>query len=314
MIALVLSGAANFGVMQAGALEVLFRAGLKPNIVVGTSAGALNAIYIASNPTPEGARQLGNVWGELRPVHVGRGGIFTGLRRLLARRDSLFMSEPLVAFLQEHIPGSVETFGQLAAMCGVRAYAMAMCIKDEHLVAFGDREDDRLIDGAMASTAIPPFFPPWQVNGHRYVDGGVAAKLPVLAAIERGATQVIAVDIEDTMKMSAAPDDLFHISGCALSIMADHQARLELALARYSGVPVRVFTIHAPDDVGFWDFSQASYLYQMGKEITQKVLKEEPLRILPKWQTRIRKRFVSGFHRLMQAEQRFAGGVALSGN
>ncbi|MEW6718398.1 MAG: patatin-like phospholipase family protein [Chloroflexota bacterium] len=288
MLAYVLSGAANYGAMQAGALEVLLASGWKPDMVVGTSAGALNAIYIASNPTPEGARELGAIWEEVGPGQVGRGGLFTGLRRVMTRKESLLLNEPLVEFVQGHLLPNVNTFGDLAALHQVRAYAMAVCMENGELVAFGDQESDRLVDGVLSSTAIPPYFPPWKVDGRRYVDGGVTAKLPILAANQRGARQVIALDVENTMGSIQSAKDLFGISGYALSLMAAHQTHAEIAYSRASGAAVRVITLPAPVEVSFWDFSKARRLYRLGNEIAQRALDVQPLSFPTVWIVRLR--------------------------
>ena len=74
MFAYVLSGGGNYGAMQVGALEVLLAHGPRPQMLVGTSAGALNAAYLATDPTLEGARRLGDAWRGVRLGHVGSRG------------------------------------------------------------------------------------------------------------------------------------------------------------------------------------------------------------------------------------------------
>lgn len=294
MLALVLSGAANFGAMQAGALEVLLGAGIQPGMVVGTSAGSLNAIYLASNPTPEGMQRLQEVWRSAGPKEIGVPKPLAAVRRLVQQRDSVVPNDQLLQFLRNNLPNEAETFSQLAKLHGVNAYAMAVCMEDAALVAFGDRDHDRLIDGAMASTAIPPYYPPWECVGKHYLDGGVYAKLPVRAAIERGAKQVIAVDVMYAMGSHETAQGIIGISGYALSLMVEAQTVAELAWARSTGVALRVLRLLAPQDVPFWDYTKADALIERGRELTQKALSEEPLRIRPGWYQRMR----SGLARL----------------
>jgi NTE family protein len=290
VFALVLSGAANYGAIQAGALEVLLEAGFKPSMTVGTSAGALNAIFIASDPTPGGARQLGHIWEAAGKSPIGESGMFTGLRRLIAQQDSLFKNMPLVDFLDANLPPNVETFGELSKMHGVKVYAIAVCMETGELVSFGDQDDDRLIDGAMTSTAIPPYYPPWKVANYRYVDGGVAAKLPIRAAIDRGATQIVAINVEGALNSMQNVRGLIGISGYAVSLMTDHQAKLEIDWARRTGVALRVINIQTPSEVPFWDYSQAKTLYQLGHRVTQLNLDSKPLQIHPEWFIKLRSR------------------------
>jgi len=295
MLAIVMSGAANYGAMQAGALEAILSAGYRPQVVVGTSAGALNAIYIASDPTPEGARRLGEIWGLVSPNEVGKGGMFTGIRRLLARKDSLFPNLPLVRYLDEYFPSGIRTFGELYELKQVSAYAIAVCMETKQTVAFGDRQQDRILDGAMASTALPPYFPPWRVEGYRYIDGGVTSKLPLLAAIERGATQIVAINVENAMVSAEKAQDIFGVGFFAVSMMSEHQARMEIAIAKAMSVPLRIFNLLTPPEVGFWDFTQADHLYQVGKQTIEMELARQPLRISPAWKSplwRMRVKFI----------------------
>lgn len=288
MIALVLSGAANYGALQAGAVAALMEAGLQPDLVVGTSAGALNAIYLASDPSPAGVEALGEIWQRIRPDMVGKGGIFTGLRRLLARKDSLYPNEPVAQFITEHFPVNVRTFGELAALKGVHAYTVAVHLESGQVAVMGDHPNDLLIDGAMSSIALPPYFAPWRINGQRYIDGGVLTKLPLLAAIERGAAQVVGVNIEQAMGTHQTASDLFGISSYALSLIADRQAHMEIAWAEATGAQVRVLHVRAPEEVHFWDYTQADRLFGIGYGTARKELSEQPLKLLPEWTVRLR--------------------------
>lgn len=299
MLALVLSGAANYGSMQAGALEGLFKAGIKPDMVIGTSAGSLNAIQVASDPTAEGARKLGYIWKGVKSSHVGKPSLISGLHRLITKQTSLFLSQPLAQFFQQHLPPEVETFGQLARLHGVRAYATAVCMETGKLVVFGDRGADRLIDGAMASTAIPPYFPPWQVGKFRYVDGGVVAKLPVRPAVERGATQIIALDVNNALGSAEAASDILGISSYALSLMADHQSKVAIDWVQMQGVELRVIKLRAPEEVPFWDYSQAGYLYEIGRQIVEKELRAKPVQFSHSWRSQIRQGATKFVNRLL---------------
>jgi NTE family protein len=278
-----MSGAGNFGAMQVGALEVLLEHGFHPQVVVGTSAGALNAAYFATDPTLEGLRRLSESWREVGEDQIGMPSLFSGVRRLITRRDSLIDSQPLAEFFKQRLPEGLDNFGQLAAMHGVRAYTIAVCMETGRLVAFGDREEDGILDGVMASTAIPPYFPPWEIGGKRYLDGGVLSKLSVRAAIERGATQIIALDVSYPLGTLEGAHGMIGISGYALSLMMEYQKELEVEWVTAAGCPIYLIDLSVPDEMEFWDYEQPELLLRRGRELAQSKLDSEPLVILPEW-------------------------------
>jgi predicted acylesterase/phospholipase RssA len=145
-----------------------------------------------------------------------------------------------------------------------------------------------LIDGGMASTAIPPYFPPWECGEKRYIDGGVYAKLPVRTAIERGADQIIALDVSYAMGSPETAHGILGISGYALSLMVEAQTAAELARAKTMGVSLRVLRLRAPLEVPFWDYSKADLLIQKGREMARQSLAEKPVSFPPAWYQRIR--------------------------
>jgi len=284
----VLSGGANFGAMQASALEVLFEAGLRPQMAVGTSAGALNSIYIASDPTVEGMRNLIQGWRTVGEKEVGMPRILTSVRRLITGQTGLIPPEPLAEFLNGQFPPDVPTFGQLTQMHGIKAYNVAVCMETGETRVFGDNTQDLLIDGAISSSAVPPFYPPWKVGETHYLDGGVYAKLPLMVAIERGATQIAALDIQDAMGSLNAAKNMITIVGYSLSLMTEDQTRREIEAAQATGVTLRIIKLVPPGDIDFWDYDHVDELIELGRSQTEEALEQEPIRISPKWQVQIR--------------------------
>jgi NTE family protein len=299
MRALVLSGAGNFGAMQAGAIEPLLETGFRPELIVGTSAGALNGLLLATEPTAEGARRAQIAWQRVSLREIGTPGLLGSVRRLVTNRDSLVPSVPLARFVARSLGLDLETFGQLQARCGIRTCVMAVCVETGELVAFGDREDDRLIDAAMSSTAIPPFLAPWRVGGRRYLDGGVRSKLPVLAAVERGATQVLAVNVVGLMGGPERARGMLGIASYAISLGIDEMTDREIELARRAGIELHLLELRVPSDVTFWDFSHAERLVAIGRQAASSWLEANPLRFRSPWQTDLRVR-LAGFGRHLE--------------
>jgi NTE family protein len=251
MLAIVLSGAANFGAMQAGALEIVMQSGVKPRMLVGSSAGALNAIYLAADPSVERIRELQDLWCAAGPDEVGVPKPFIALRRIVQQKDGLIDSTRLARFLEKNLPGEVRTFAELEAMKGIKTFVIAVEIDSGAMRVFGDDPADHQIDGAMASSAVPPYFPPWKVGNKRYLDGGVFAKLPLCVAIERGATQILALDVTYPMGSASNAHGVMGVSGYSLSLMIQAQTAYEVAWAQMTGIPTRVIELEAPGEVPF---------------------------------------------------------------
>ena len=305
MIAFVLSGAANFGAMQAGALEVILERGIRPEMVVGSSAGALNAIYLAHEPTPAGAVKVQDLWRQAGLGEVGVPKAFTAIRNLAGHGDSLVENTPLVAFLKHVLPQNVDTFGQLRDFSGLRVFAVSVEMDSGNMRVFGDDDDDQIMDGAMASTAIPPYFPPWEVAGKRYLDGGIYSKLPLNVAIERGATQIVGIDVSSAMGTLNDAHGVIGISAYALSLMVERQTASEIAWSRMKGIDLRILRLEVPADIAFWDYSQADRMIEIGRSETRKALEIEPIQVIPKWRLRMRMRIAnlrSGGHQFPHEE------------
>ncbi len=288
MKALVLSGAGNFGAMQAGALEVLLKA-FRPQMVVGSSAGALNAIYVALDPSPAGARKLQSVWHDSARLAAGFSNPFVVLRQVVQGADGLVPSEVLAAFLRRHLPDEIKTYEELRAIHGIRVYSMAVDMKRARLVGFGDDPEDSLLDGAMASTAVPPYLPPWVVDGVRYLDGGIFSKLPIWAAIDRGADRVVALDVVGAIATRPSTRGVLGVSGYSVSLMVEAQAGLEVESARQSGIDLRLMRLKAPEDIAYWDYRHPDRLIELGRTKAKDLLAGEPLRWSLGWLRRLRR-------------------------
>jgi NTE family protein len=288
VLSIVLSGGGNYGAIQASALKVLLEEGFHPQLAVGTSAGALNSIYFSAYPTPEGMERLIDGWRNVGEKEVGMPRILTSIRRLITGQTGLIPSEPLAEFLNGQFPPDVPTFGELSQMNGIPAYNVAVCMETGQAKVFGDDPNDLLIDGAMSSSAVPPFYPPWKVGDYRYLDGGIVSTLPLMVAIERGATQIIALDIYDAMGSLEIANTMINIIGYSLSMMIEDQTRREMEAAQARGVSLRVIKLKPPSDIDFWNYKEVERLIEAGRVQTEEALKEEPIRLEPLWRLRMR--------------------------
>ena len=271
MRAFVLSGGANYGAQQVGALEVLLAHGLQPDMVMGVSAGALNAAWVAMNPTLEGIQELARIWREDAAASIPPVGPLTALLRLVGGKDSLLSNDSLLQFLRRW-PFAESVFGEFSHP---RLYTVAANYHDGTLRIFGDDPNDRLLDGLMTSTAMPPFYPPWEVDGVPYLDGGVTSHLPLQAAAARGATEIFALRNGHGFMAGAEPvqRNVFSIGSKAISLLVERQAQLEIeAVQRERSVRLHLIDLHVDDDPGLWNFTRAAELIAAGRRIAEDYL------------------------------------------
>ncbi len=277
MRAFVLSGGANYGAQQVGALEVLFEHGLQPDMVMGVSAGALNAAWVAVKPTLEGVRELSRIWREDAAATAPPVGRLTALLRLIGGRDSLLSNDSLAQFIRRW-PFAESTFGEL---CRPRLYTVAARYHTGVLRIFGDNPGDRILDGLMASTAMPPFYPPWEVDGVLYLDGGVTSHLPLLAAVDRGATEIFALRNGQSDLPDAAPlqRKVLAIGVHCVSLLIQRQVQLEIEAVQRDQPSVRLHPIdlYADDDPGLWNFRRATELVAAGRKRAEGYLEKHNL-------------------------------------
>lgn len=197
--AFVLSGGGSLGAMQVGALRLLLEQKIVPELVVGCSVGALNASFVATAPTIAAMEHAAEVWRRVATERVYPGTKLRVMWRFLSGQDSLYDNRSFFEFLQESGCTPALTFGDLT---GCRLFVTATHLRTGQLYVFGDDPHDRVLDALMASTALTPMHPPWEVNGEHYVDGGTVTPLPLRVALERGATEIYALHLHHSDKES----------------------------------------------------------------------------------------------------------------
>lgn len=190
----VFSGGGALGAMQAGALRALLEHDVRPDVLVGCSVGALNASNLAREISLAQIDRLADQWMQVSRRIVYPGGRMSVLWRIVRGMDSLHDNRAFYQFLQDNGCTPALTFGHLT---GARLYVTATHLRTGRLHVFGKDPRDRVLDALMASTALTPMHPPWEINGERYVDGGTVTPLPLRVALEQGATEIWALHLHD---------------------------------------------------------------------------------------------------------------------
>ena len=255
-----LAGGGAHGCVQWGLLQALAETDLKPDALIGTSAGALTGAIVAEDPIA-GVSRLSYVWSQLDlQVIIGDGWLSivrsaTRGRRALA--DSTAEREALETILRARKFEDLDL--PFAAVTTDLATGLAVA-----------HDSGALIPALLASSAIPGVLPPVTINGRQYIDGLASANVPATLAVTRGAGTVVVLDTG-----SRAPSEIgtsaAKVVGRVTAILSATQRRAQLsAAARH----VPVVLLPTPDDLGgSMDFRgtirAAAASYELGRAFLQ---------------------------------------------
>ena len=261
--AFVLSGGGSLGAVQVGMLQALTARGVRPDLLVGTSAGALNAGFVAGHGTDRGALdRLAAIWAGLRrrdvfPLQPSRLAAVA-----VGRAPSLCPNDGLRRLLVEHLP-----FARLEdAAIPLHVVATDVCSGEEVVLSRGDA-----VDAILASAAIPGVFPSVRVGGRTLVDGGVADNAAISHAVALGADVVHLLPTGFACALEEPPSTPLASATHALTLLIEQ--RLVLELATYSGrADVRVLPPLCPLSVAPTDFRHAAALIDRARSATERWL------------------------------------------
>lgn len=177
----VFAGGGSFGAVQVGMLRALVAHGLAPDLVIGSSVGAINGAYFAGAPNAGGVAQLEAIWCGLRRREVFPIG-WRDVRALLGNRDFAVDPSGLRHVIEQHLP--YRTLERAA----VPLHVVATDLLGGGTVRLSSGP---VVEAVLASCAIPAAFPPVRIGEHYLVDGAIASNTPISVAVELGATQLI---------------------------------------------------------------------------------------------------------------------------
>jgi NTE family protein len=179
--AFVFAGGGSFGAIQVGMLQSLATHGITADMVVGSSVGALNGAFYASDPTPAGVERLATIWRGLRRHDVFPITWKTMLG-FLWRRDFLITHDGVRKLVEDNIP-----FRNLEeAPLPVHIVATDIITGDAVVMSEGPT-----VDAILASTSIPGAFSPIRYRDHYLADGAISSNTPVRVAVKKGARRLI---------------------------------------------------------------------------------------------------------------------------
>lgn len=231
-------------------LAALAEAGVVPDMIVGTSVGALNGAWVAARAGRQGVTGLGELWCGLRRAEVFPSRPVTGLMGLTGRRGNLVSDAGLRAILDRSL-----RFDRLEdAPVPLHVVATDVLSGRDVLLSSGDART-----ALLASAAIPGIFPPVSVEGRILMDGGVVNNTPISHALALGADTVWVLPCGYACALEAPPPSALAMALHGISMTI--QQRLLADVERHSGeVDLRVLAPPCPARVPPNDFSRAPVL------------------------------------------------------
>ncbi|HEY5013619.1 MAG TPA: patatin-like phospholipase family protein [Acidimicrobiia bacterium] len=254
--AFVLSGGGNQGVSQVGMLRGLVERGIVPDVVIGTSAGALNGASLCYAPNLTGIARLANVWMGLTTAAVFPGGKISRAWNVVRRGTHLFSNEGLEHLIDEATPA--RSFADLQVP--LRVVAADLDTGEEVVIARGP-----LKQALLASACLPGVFPVIEHDGRRLVDGGVVNSVPLWHAISGPVDRVFVLNVSGTVTDRAQRSPLDVVM---TSFVHARNQRYELE-CRHVPAGVELIELPRPRDTrDIFDFSGGEALIEEAYQLT----------------------------------------------
>src|SRR4051794_18549096 len=219
--AFVLSGGGSLGAVQVGMVQALAAADIRPDLLVGTSAGALNAGFLAGHGFDEAAlRELEGVWSRLRRRDVFPVEPLRVVVAAAGAAPSLCSPHALRRLVERHV-----TFDRLED-ASVPLHVVATDVRSGEEVVLGHGD---AVDAIAASAAVPAVFPSVEVEGRDLVDGGIANNAAVSVAARLGADRIYVLPSGYACALEDAPRTALDSALHALSLLIEQRLILEVA-------------------------------------------------------------------------------------
>jgi NTE family protein len=220
-VAFVLGGGGVLGAAEVGMLQALQEQGIRPDLVLGTSVGAINGVALAADPSGAVDR-LVRLWkGIGRADGPFSASLLERVATLARSRTYLHSSDGLLALLERTLP--VRTFEAL----DLPFQCVAASIERARARWFSTGE---LLPAVLASAAVPGLLPPVLIDGEHHLDGGLVHSIPIGKAVELGATTIYVLHVGRIEQPLTVPTNPWEVGSVAFEIARRHRFVEELDL------------------------------------------------------------------------------------
>lgn len=218
--AFVLGGGGLLGAGEVGMLRALLERGVVPDLIVGTSVGAVNGAAVAADPSPGSISSLTRIWQGLAGSGLYAGGAMRRARHLARTRTHVHPNEPLRDLLGEQLGDRRIEDLAVPFQCVAASIERAA----EHWFTEGP-----LLDAVLASSAVPGVLPPVRIGDEHFLDGGLVNSIPVGRAVGLGARRVYVLQVGRIDRPLQAPTRPWQVASVAFEIARRHRFGKEMA-------------------------------------------------------------------------------------
>jgi NTE family protein len=219
--AFVLGGGGLLGAVEVGMLRALMEAEVSPDLILGTSVGALNGALVAADPGHDVVGRLVRLWESAASSREVYGdGAVRQMRRAVRTGTHLHSSRPLRERLAQELGD--RTFDELAIEFQCCAASIERAA--EHWFTEG-----KVVDAVVASAAVPGLLRPAVVDGEHYLDGGIVNSIPVGRAVECGATRIFVLQVGRVDRPLQPPRKPWEVARVSFEIARRHRFHREMA-------------------------------------------------------------------------------------
>ncbi len=219
--AFVLGGGGVLGAVEVGMAKALLVRDVVPDLILGTSVGAINGALLASGPLDGVIDRLEALWAAAAEGgRVYRGRPVGGLTRAVRTGTHLYSSKPLRDALATELGAT--TFDQLSIPFQCCAASIERAA--EHWFSRG-----RVVDAVVASAAVPGLLRPAEVDGEHFLDGGIVNSVPVGRAVDLGADRIFVLQVGRIDRPLSVPRRPWEVARVSFEIARRHRFTREMA-------------------------------------------------------------------------------------
>jgi NTE family protein len=218
--AFVLGGGGVLGAAEVGMMRALLERGIVPDLVVGSSVGALNGVALAADPTPAAVERLTATWNQLQARDIFSASLFGQVTNLVRHGTYLHDNDGLRSLINDAAPGAQIEDLAVPFQCVAASIEFARAHWFDH---------GPVVDAVLASCAVPGLLPPVAIGGEHFVDGGLVRSVPVGRAVDLGATRIFVLHVGRIERPLRPPRRPWEVALVAFEIARRHQLTDDLS-------------------------------------------------------------------------------------